>query len=249
MLKVLTLAVLLGTAVTVHAKIDSNDKVEIKQMFADYIKENPQVLIDSLQANAQKQEQEALKKINDGIAASKDQLSDSKGSIVIGKDDAAVKLVIFVDPNCPHCRVLETAIGDIEKDLPGKEKLGVLIRQWPILGENSKDVATGLIAANAQDPKKFTELSTKILSSKEQMDKTKFINIAKESGFDPEKLEAAMKSDAVMAQLENTQKLAAKIGLEATPTLIISDKTGARLVQVGDKAGLQKLLTDAIKAS
>ena len=52
-----------------------------------------------------------------------------------------------------------------------------------------------------------------------------------------------------MTQLKNTQDLAVKIGLEATPTLILSDKTGARLVQVGDKAGLQQLLSDAIKAS
>jgi len=124
-----------------------------------------------------------------------------------------------------------------------------LVRQWPILGDNSKVVSAGLIAAYAQDPKKFTDLSTKLINSKEPMDEAKFINIAKESGFDTAKLEAAMKSDAVMTQLKNTQDLAVKIGLEATPTLILSDKTGARLVQVGDKAGLQQLLSDAIKAS
>lgn len=267
MLKVLSLAVLLGTAVTVHAKIDpadkeemkqiptehvknnSFDKKEIKKIIAEFIKENPQAIIDSLQENAQKREQEAIKKLNDAIAASKDQLSDSKAAIVIGKEDAAVKLVIFVDPNCPHCRDLEIAISDIEKDLPGKEKLGVLIRQWPILGENSKAVSAGLIAAYAQDPKKFPDLSAKLINSKESMDEAKFISIAKESGFDTAKLEAGMKSDAVMTQLKNTQDLAVKLELQATPTLILSDKTGARLVQLADKAGLQKQLLDAIKAS
>jgi protein-disulfide isomerase len=245
MLKVLSLAVLLGTAVTVHAA----DKEKINKTVAEYIQQNPQAIIDSLQNHAKKQEQEAIAKLNAGVTASKDQLSDSKGAIVIGKEDAAVKLVIFVDPNCPHCRVLETAISDIEKDLPGKEKLGILVRQWPILGDNSKVVSAGLIAANAQDPKKFTDLSSKLINSKEPMDEAKFISIAKESGFDIEKLQAAMKSDVVMEKLKQTQDLAVKIGLEATPTLILSDKTGARLVQVGDKAGLQQLLSDAIKAS
>jgi protein-disulfide isomerase len=249
MLKVLSLVVLLGTAVTVHAKVTPPQTEEINKVVAEYIQQNPQAIIDSLQNHSKKQEQEAIAKLNAGVTASKDQLSDSKGAIVIGKEDAAVKLVIFVDPNCPHCRVLETAISDIEKDLPGKEKLGILVRQWPILGDNSKVVSAGLIAAYAQDPKKFTDLSTKLINSKEPMDEAKFINIAKESGFDTAKLEAAMKSDAVMTQLKNTQDLAVKIGLEATPTLILSDKTGARLVQVGDKAGLQQLLSDAIKAS
>lgn len=249
MLKVLSLAALLGTTVTAQAETSPVQKEEIKKIVGEYIKENPQEIIASLQEDAKKQEQAALKKIQDGVAGSKDQLSDSKNAIVVGKADAAVKLVIFVDPNCPHCRIFESALVDIEKELPVKDKLGVLIRQWPILGENSKNVSAGLIAAYAQDSKKFTDLSTKLLNSKEAMDQDKFMTIAKEIGFDSAKLEAAMKSDAVMTQLKNTKELAEKIGLDATPTIILSDKSGARLIQVGDKEGLKKLLSDAIKAS
>ncbi|WP_032113835.1 thioredoxin domain-containing protein [Candidatus Paracaedibacter symbiosus] len=261
MLKTLGLFAMLGTAAmaakttedakagTAIAGLAAGQKEELNKAIGEYIKNNPKVVVESLQAFTEQQQKEALKKVQDSITSSKDQLSDSKNAIVMGKADAAVKLVLFVDPNCPHCRLFELALGDIEKELPGKDKLGILVRQWPILGQNSEIVSAGLVAASTQDPAKFTVLSEKVLKSEKSMDNALFMSLAKEAGYDVTKLEAATKSEAVQNQLKNTKELAGKIGLEATPTVILSDKNGARLVQVGDKEGLKKLLVDAIKAS
>jgi hypothetical protein len=45
------------------------------------------------------------------------------------------------------------------------------------------------------------------------------------------------------------KELADKIGLEATPTLILADKDGARLLQIGNKEELKKLLSEVVNAS
>lgn len=272
MLKIISLAALLGTVTSVvmanpetlttpaatsagastemtSTSFTPAQKAEIDLMIWDSLKNNPEKLIQVLQKFTEDQQKEAVKKVQDSVNSAKDQLSDSKNAIVIGKADAAIKLVLFVDPNCPHCRVFELALGEIEKDLPNKEKLGVLIRQWPILGKNSEVVSAGLIAAYAQDSLKFKVLSDKLLSSEKAMDKEKFLNLAKEVGFDVVKLEAGIMSESVMNQLKNTKELAGKIGLEATPTIILTDKNGARLLQVGDKEELKKALIEAVKAS
>lgn len=266
MLKVLGLAVLLSTSVMAKkeapvAAVPATDtaatttglttaqKTEIDALMWESIEKNPGRLIQIFQKYGEAQQKEALKKVQDNVNSSKDQLTDSKNAIVIGTADAAVKLVIFVDPNCPHCRVFELALSEIEKELPGKEKLGILVRQWPILGKNSEFVAAGLIAAYSQDPVKFKALSEKFLRSDKSMDQEKFLILAKEVGFDVAKIETAVMSDVILSQLKNTKELAGKMGLEATPTAILTDKNGARLLQVGDKEELKKILREAVNAS
>lgn len=249
LLAMLSSAALAAKAESKAAAFSATQTEEVNKIIGDYIKNNPKSIVDTLQMFAVQQQQAALKKVQGNIEASKAQLSDTKNAIVIGKADAAVKLVLFVDPNCPHCRIFELALGDIAKELGGKEKLSVLVRHWPILGQNSEITSAGLIAANSQDATKFKVLSEKILKSEKVVDNALFMSLAKESGYDQAKLETAIKSPAVQNRLKNTKELAGKIGLEATPTIILADKKSARLVQVGDKEALKKILTDAIKVA
>lgn len=255
MLKVLSLATLLGTAAMAEIKADTNaftaaQKEEINKGIKEYIKNNPQEVIKALQDFSEQQQKAAFEKMQASVAASTKELTDPKNAIAIGKPDAPVKLVLFVDPNCPHCRVFEAALGEIEKDLPKKDNLCILIRQWPILGDNSKAVAAGLIAANVQDSKKIQALSGKIIESgSKPWDIEQLLAAAKEAGYDDAKIKAAVTDESVLGQIKNTSELAAKIGLEATPTLILADKKGARLVQVGDKDSLKKLLIEAVTAA
>lgn len=254
MLKVLSLTTLLGTAAMAAAPAEKGNftaaqKEEINKSIKEYLKNNPQELIKVIQDFSVQQQKEAFEKVQANIGAAKGELTDPKNAIVMGKADAAVKLVLFVDPNCPHCRIFEATLGEIEKELSEKDNLCVMIRQWPILGDASKAVAAGLIAANAQDSKKFQVLSEKIIKSDKKWDAEQFLAAAKEAGYDVEKIKAALGGEAVLAQLKNTAELATKIGLDATPTLILADKKGARLVQVPDKDSLKKILVEAVKAA
>lgn len=259
MLKVFTLVTLLGTAAIAETKIaetkvdavtfTSAQKEEINKSIKEYIKNNPQEVLKALQDFSVQQQKEALAKVQGNINAATKELTDPKGAIVLGKAEAAVKLVLFVDPNCPHCRGFESVLGEIEKDISQKDKLCVMVRHWPILGDNSKLVAAGLIAANAQDPKKFQVLSEKLMKSDKRWDVDVLLAAAKEAGFDVEKLKSALTGEPILDQLKTNSELATKLGLDATPTLILADKKGARLVQVSDKDSLKKLLVEAVSAA
>lgn len=254
MLKVLGLSVFLGTAAiaAVHAEkniFTKEQQEEINKNIGEYLKNHPEVMVKVLQDFSAQQQKEALEKIQADVGAATKELIDPQNAIVMGKPDAAIKLILFVDPNCPHCRVFESTLNKIEKDLPEKDKLCIMIRQWPILGKNSKEVAAGLIAANTQDSKKFQTLSKKIIKSDKPWDAENFLVVAKESGYDIDKIKAALEGEDVQNQIKNTNDLATRLGLEATPTLILADKKGARLVQVTDENSLKALLLEAVKAA
>lgn len=255
MFKVLSLTIFFGVSAIIGVEAASKDAftgdqlTAIDQRIGEYLKNNPEAMVKALQDFSMQQQKNALEKLQNGVKNSATELTDTKNAIVIGKSDAAVKLILFVDPNCPHCRTFEAVFNKIEKDLPNRDKLCLLIRQWPVLGDKSRDVAAGLIAANSQDPRKFQALSKEIIESDKAWDKEQFLTAAGKAGYDVNKIKTALGEKSIRDQMDNTKELATKIGLEGTPAIILADKNGARLVQVVDEEQLKTLLTEAIKAA
>lgn len=252
MLRILGLIALISTS---HATIEANSdkgvvftpaqKAEVTKLIETYLKTNPQEIIKSLENYGKEQQVNAIKKLEGNATAAKDKLLDSTNAIVIGKADAAAKLIIFLDPNCGHCRGVSDLVSQATASIEGKN-VAILIRQWPILGPDSEFISAALIALYKKDAKKYKELSEKIVATQKQLNKDTFLTIVKDAGIDP----ASLEKDAANAAklLENTKELATQIGLEGTPTAFLSDKSGIHFVQIGNKESFVKLLNDAVKA-
>lgn len=213
----------------------------IEKIVQDQITNNPELLIKSVQQFGEKQQQESLKKLEATLNSNKDELLKASDSIAMGDDKATVKLVAFIDPNCPHCRTFEKNITQVMGDF---KNVQFLYRQYPILGPDSEVVARGLVAVNMQG--KFPGISEKVSTSQEKLTKEKFIELAKGvKGLDLTKLAKDMDSDTVKAQIQNTRILAEKIGIDSTPTVILADKAGARILTSNDP----KTLADELKSA
>ncbi|MEX2036395.1 MAG: DsbA family protein, partial [Xanthobacteraceae bacterium] len=69
--------------------------------------------------------------------------------------------------------------------------------------------------------KKYLQFHQKLLSGRGQADKARAIAVAKEVGLDMARLERDMTSDEARASLEESFKLAEKLGLNGTPSYVI----------------------------
>jgi protein-disulfide isomerase len=224
------------------SSFNTTQQADIEKLVLATIEKNPEILVKAIQGFSESQQKEALKKEAEKMTKFKDDLLDDKTAVVGGNPNGSVKLVVFGDPNCPHCRHFEANLNDV-KGL--YSNLKVYMRPWPIMGNESADTVTGLMAAAKQGYDKYESLVVRIATSNEKVDKVKFLKMAKELGIDMKKLQKAMDSEDVRKEIKSNHELAVKIGLDATPTIIMFDGTDTQILMPGDKESLKKTLTDA----
>ncbi len=224
------------------SSLSATQQADIEKLVLKTIENNPEILVKAIQGFSESQQKEALKKEAEKMTKFKDDLLDDKTAVVGGNPNGTVKLVVFADPNCPHCRHFEANLNDV-KGL--YSNLKVYMRPWPIMGNESADTVTGLMAAAKQGYDKYESLIMRIATSNEKVDKVKFLKMAKELGIDMKKLQKAMDSDDVRKEIKSNHELAVKIGLDATPTIIMFDGADTQILMPGDKESLKKSLTDA----
>ena len=217
-------------------------QADIEKIMLNLVEKNPEILVKAIQNYGEQQQKEMLKKEAEKMAKFKDDLLTDSTAIIGGNPNGAVKLIVFADPNCPHCRHFEANLSEI-KGL--YSNLKIYLRPWPIMGKESADVVTGLMAAAKQGYDKYESIAMRIASSNEKMDKQKFLKISKELGLDAKKLQKAMDSEEVRKEIKSNHELAVKIGLDATPTIVMFDADGAHILIPGDKESLKKSLADA----
>ncbi len=230
--------------IDVKTSFSVEQKGELISVVKQIIKENPEIVIDAIQGYSEKQQAAHQEKTEKLIADNKAGLLDKEASSIIGNPDGQRKLVVFVDPNCPHCREFEKILHSVTTKFPD---LGIYFRHWAILGEDSTEVAKGLVAAQLQG--KFAAISQKVASFDNRLNLETFYKLAQESGLNIDQLKKDMASEKVNKILEQTKDLAEKIGLQGTPTSVLSDQTGLHLISPTDEESLVNSLKGNSKNS
>jgi len=94
-----------------------------------------------------------------------------------------------------------------------------------VLGPGSVEAARVSLAVRLQDKtgKKYLDFHQKLMSGRGQADKARALAVAKEAGFDVARLERDMAGEEVKASLEESFKLAEKLGLNGTPSYVIGN--------------------------
>ena len=149
-------------------------------------------------------------------------LFNSPRQVVVGNPKGDVTFVEFFDYNCGYCKRAMDDMMALMKDDP---KLKVVLKEFPVLGPGSVDAARSRVAVRMQDKtgKKYLDFHQKLLSGRGQVDKARALAAAKEVGLDMARIEKDMESDEVKATLEESFKLAEKLGLNGTPSYVIGD--------------------------
>jgi protein-disulfide isomerase len=226
------------TSATNTTSAELND-ASLEKKVAEILEKNPQIIVQALQSFQQKQIRAQEDKIKASLMKYKNDIAKESSSVVLGKKDAEVKLVVFLDPNCPHCRPFSMALSKARENFPN---LAIYIRQWAILGKDSEDVIRGLWAIKQQGEDKFNAALKAIASSEEKYTYAKLVSWVKDHNLNLKKFEEDADSQATKDVIEETKKLATDIGFEGTPTSLLIDKNGIRLVMPTDEKSLESIL-------
>jgi protein-disulfide isomerase len=220
----LALALALGAiAAPAHAQsFSAPQRTEIEKIIRDYLLAHPEVLQDVMAELEKKQQAAETAKARTAIKNHSDVLFNSPRQVTLGNPQGDVTFVEFFDYNCGYCK---RALSDMLELMNKDPKLKVVLKEFPVLGPPSREVAQVGVAVRMQDKtgKKYLEFHQKLMTGRGQVDKAKAIAAAKEIGLDVARIERDMKSDEVEKTLEESMKLAEALGLNGTPSYVIGN--------------------------
>jgi protein-disulfide isomerase len=194
----------------------------IEQIVHDYLIAHPEVLQEAIAELDKKQAAADAEKHKDAVKENAKALFSSPHQVVLGNPDGKVTFVEFFDYNCGFCKRAMDDMLTLMKDDP---KLRVVLKEFPVLGPGSVEAAQVAVAARMQDKtgKKYLDFHQKLLGGRGEANKARALAVAKEVGYDMDRLQKDMQSAEVKTLQENF-KLAETLGLNGTPSYVIGDK-------------------------
>ena len=219
--------------------LDPNKNVsevkDVEEVIAKWVENNPQAILESVQNMYKKAQEEQQKNAQKNIGAKKDELFNSK---VAGEHAPAgydVSIVEFYDYNCGYCKKAQSSLEDLIKS---DSKLRVIYREFPILGQESLEMAKVSTAVNMVNPKAFKAFHDELMKTKEK-GKSAALKAAKSAGVNVVELEKTLsnKKDEIEKIINGSVELGSSIGISGTPGFVIGEELIPGAV---DKASLQE---------
>jgi protein-disulfide isomerase len=201
------------------AAFSPDQKKEIEQVVKSYLVANPEIFVDIQQALEEKMEKEQTEKLKAAISQNSAEIYRAPGASIGGNPDGDITVVEFFDYNCGYCK---RGLYDVIKLVETDPKVRVVFKELPILSKGSEEASR--VALAAQKRGKYWELHKAMLGSKGQMNEAAALQIAEKLGLDVDKLKKDLASPEVKAEVEKSEALAKRMGVNGTPHFLIGDR-------------------------
>ena len=157
--------------------------------------------------------------IRQALADNRAKLEHDPRDYVAGNPNGKVTLVEFFDYRCPYCKA---SLPELEKLLQSNKDVRLVLKEFPILGQDSVLASHAALAAVGQG--KYWEFHQALMEHRGAFDMEVIKSIAAKAGLDPAKLEADMGQQQIEPLISANHKLAQTLDVSATPTFVIGDE-------------------------
>ncbi len=198
-----------------------------KSIIEDTIKNNPKIVIDSVEnyyREAQKRaREESLKKAPE-VAKRLE-----KTNPVVGNKDGSKVIVEFFDYACGHCRRQAVELNEVIKS---NNDVKVVLVDLAIMSQHSLLAAQTGVYISLNNPSKLKSYYSEL--SKKQINQESVKQVLASIGLPDSYIKLAAKDKKVNEILENNYNAAREIGLQGTPALIINGKFVGGMITAKD---------------
>jgi protein-disulfide isomerase len=214
---------------------------EIREIVKQYLIANPSVVNEVLESHETWKAEEEARKQADVIQANLSRFITSGRTPVLGNPQGDVTIIEFFDYNCGYCRAVAPALEQLVKN---DGNIRLVMREYPILADESADAAKFALAAGMQG--KYAEIHNKVMDGDGQADEASMIRAANQLGLDITKLRSDAESPATEAEIRESYALARDLDINGTPAFIIGNRLFPRAISLEDMA---KAVEEARKAN
>ena len=214
------------------AALDLNEmNAEERAAFGDavreYLLENPQVIFEAVavfeqqqaEAEARAEEQARLKA---EAEANSEALFNDARSWVGGNPDGDITLIEFLDYKCGFCK---RAHGEVAQLLEADGNIRLIVKEFPILGEQSVTAARYALAVkNVAGDAAYKDINDALMTFNGDISERTLRRLSSTFDLDWDTIEAEMGSEAVTEQIRDTRALAQRLNITGTPTFVLQDE-------------------------
>jgi protein-disulfide isomerase len=201
----------------VHTSIS---REEVKTLIQEFIQENPDLVLKSLEDLQTRKMRELEEKAKGVLKDKKQELQDVSRSPHAGNPKGDVTIIEFFDYACGYCKKAYVTIDNLLKTDQGVK---VVFKESPILGESSKKAAKAALAVNIINPAQYIKFHEALMQAS-ALDEATIEKIASSLSIDLNKLHKTMESPEVANEIRSVQELAAQIGVRGTPAFVIEEE-------------------------
>ena len=225
--KIHLFSVLFLFLVTAVKSEDKLSKEELDKHIYEYIMDNPEVILESVDKLRQKMEENAA--VDDKFLDENfEQIANNSNIPFMGSNKPKVTIIEFFDYNCGYCKKSLDAITEL---LRSEYDLKVSFRDYPILAPSSRTAAKAALAAKLQG--KYFALHSALMNMQGNLNDEKIYEAASYLKIDLNKLKKDMQKINIEEILLENEELARKLNIRGTPTFIINGKIYAGALELG----------------
>ncbi|ODT68635.1 MAG: hypothetical protein ABS75_19855 [Pelagibacterium sp. SCN 63-23] len=196
------------------------DPAVLNPMIETYLMSDPKLLQRLSIALEETLSIEQQEQARTALADYEDAIYNAPGQVVLGNPDGDVTLVEFFDYNCGYCR---TSMPDMATLLAEDPNLKVILKEFPILSNESIDAARiGVLVGEADVD--YWAFHQTLFSGRGKVDKAAALAAAQDLGLSPVDLELQMGEERVAKVIQNSYQIAQALGITGTPTYIIGNE-------------------------
>ncbi len=192
---------------------------QIEAIIKDYLVNNPEILLEANNALEARMDKIQTERMAVALKENSSELFRPQSSPIVGNTKGDVTLIEFFDYNCGFCK---KAFTDLAKVVDKDKKLKVVLKEFPILSKGSEEASRVALAAKMQG--KYWEFHRAMLENQGQANEAAALRVAEKLGLDMNRLKKDMASAEVKKEIDDTRKLATKMGIQGTPHFIIGDR-------------------------
>lgn len=213
-------------------------RAEIESIIKTYLLNHPEVMVEvskELEKRQASMQAENTKKV---ITERKASIFQAASDFVGGNAKGEISVVEFFDYNCGWCK---KAIDEVQKLTKADPNVRIVMKEFPIFGENSTLAAKAAMASIKQG--KYWDYHVAMMREK-QVTKDNIFKIAEKVGLNVDKLKTDMNDPAIDAALKETSGLAQELGIEGTPGFLIDSRLNVGFIPA---EGIREILADVRK--
>lgn len=200
-----------GSSATAQASVPPAERARMEAVIRSYLLEHPEVIPEALRNLQDKQ-------IGEVIEANREAIETPFEGAWAGSKNADVVLVEFFDYACPYCKA---SVADVKRLLAEDKKLKVVWREFPVLGEDSRDAAMASLSAARQG--RYAPFYYSLFENG-RPDRANVVGAVRAAGMNEVQTGRDLNSEAFKAEIENNLEIGRTLGLSGTPSYIVGNQ-------------------------
>ncbi|WP_410218342.1 DsbA family protein [Paracoccus sp. (in: a-proteobacteria)] len=216
----------------------TEEREAFNQAVRDYLMENPEVLIESINVLESRQAEASAQNDVDIVAKHQDAIFQDGHSWIGGNPDGDLTMVEFIDYRCGVCRQFNQEVHDaVEED----GNIRLILKEFPILGEDSEQSSRFAIAVHQlAGDQAYAAAHEALITLRAPATAEALRGIAQQIGVDADQVMERMEAAPVTEVLRKNHELGQQMAIQGTPTFII----GEQMLRGVPRAGVAATIAD-----